>query len=208
MKNKKLLHTCCAYLAVALIAAEIVLIVGSWAVSSVLPTVQMRSVLSGEGLRWLLGKTAENLTSPLLVWITLLATAFGVAVRCGIAEDLRQLRRKTPLSFRSRLGLMLVLVEALSVFVVIILLSAVPHAILLNVEGNLFPSSFSDSIIPLLAFTITLCATTYGITTSRIKSAVQWFDTLCRGISNAAPLFVIYILAAELFHTLRFVLCI
>lgn len=206
MKNGKVANNVLAYTSVGLIIAEILLIIGSWAVSSVMPTMQIRSVLSGEGLRWLLGKTVANLTSPFLVWLTLLTTAMGFAMRCGIYEDIKLLRHKEQTSFRLRLGLILVMLETLSIAIVIILLSAVPHAILLNVEGNLFPSSFSDSIVPVFSFTITLCATTYGITVARFSTTQQWFAAACCGFGKAAPVFIFYILISEVLHTIRFVL--
>ncbi len=206
MKKNIIADKASAYATVTLIAAEILLIIGSWIVSSVLPTMQIRSVLSGEGLRWLLGKTVANLTSPALVWITLLATSTGIFLRCGISKDIRQLHGKERITFQSRLGLTLVMAEAISIITIMFLLSAMPHAILLNVEGNLFPGSFSDSIVPVIAFAVTLCSTTYGITTARIKSATEWFGAICCGIGKAAPVFVLYILLAELCHTLGFIL--
>ena len=52
--------------------------------------------------------------------------------------------------YRETVGLRIALVEFIVYVIVMILLTAIPHAILLSVTGQLFPSSFSSSFIPLI----------------------------------------------------------
>lgn len=52
------------YIALFLFLAEIVLILVSWLMSAALPTSGVRSMLSGEGLRWFMGHFGNILATP------------------------------------------------------------------------------------------------------------------------------------------------
>ncbi|MGM9704574.1 MAG: ABC transporter substrate-binding protein, partial [Prevotella sp.] len=58
-----------SYFASAIILAEIVLIILSWLITAAYPELSMRSILSGEGVRWLLGHFVDNQMSPVMVWM-------------------------------------------------------------------------------------------------------------------------------------------
>ena len=47
--------------------------------------------------------------------------------------------------------------------VIMLLLTVVPHAILLSVTGELFPSAFSSSLIPSLSFVLIVMSLSYGV---------------------------------------------
>ena len=191
-------------IAAALFFAEMVLILVSWIVTAAKPEIGMRSLLSEEGVRWLFGHFTSNLLTPLLGWLLFGAMTYG-AVRCsGIVAPLRNLRSAYRSSYRQRFALQVVAVEVI-VAVIIILLTLVPHAPLLSVTGSLFPSSFSHSIVPLLCFCTTLFALTYGAFSGSFTSLTDMFRALYAGIVSAAPLFVVYVFAAELYFSLLFV---
>lgn len=191
-----------SYLASAIILAEIVLIVLSWLITAAFPELSVRSLLGGEGLRWFLGHFVDNLTSPFLVWMLLLAIAFGAVVKSGLIKTLKSIGH---LDYRERLALRFVYAELIVFVVVLLLLTSVPHAVLLNVTGKIYPSSFSDSIVPLFSFILCTCSLTYGSTMGKISISTGFFDILTFGIIQSAPLFVIYLLLAELYHTVCFV---
>ena len=102
----------------------------------------------------------------------------------------------------------MVWVEVLLVGVVMLLLTAVPHAILLSVTGSLFPSSFSHSILPVLCFTVIVCALTIGFSNDHLHTVSDIYRALTYGIQVAALLIPLYIISAELLASLRFVLMI
>ena len=79
----------------------------------------------------------------------------------------------TELAYRERIGLRLALVEFLLAIVIMLLLTVVPHAILLSVTGQLFPSNFSVSLIPTLSFILLVMSLSYGVTGGTINSVAE-----------------------------------
>ena len=88
---------------------------------------------------------------------------------------------------------------------IVIMLAFVPHAVLLGVSGNLYPSAFSAAAIPILAFTITFISIIYGIVSGSYDNTNNAVKSLYAGFSALAPLFPIYILAMQLYKTITFV---
>ena len=76
MKNREI-NSLLTYILILIIVLGGVFIIGAWIVSAVFPEYQIRSVLGNDGIRWLLGHFTDNLCTPLLVWIVLLALAFA-----------------------------------------------------------------------------------------------------------------------------------
>lgn len=182
-----------ATLFVILIAVQVVLILVSWLITAVTPQYHVRSLLSSEGVRWFFGSFVNNLTSPVLIWFLLLAMTVGTW------------HRAVP-RHRTIIISPLVWLEVGLVAIVMLLLTAVPHAILLSVTGTLFPSSFSNSILPVLCSTVMLCAITIGLTNNHLHNISDVYRSMTAGIHAVACLFPIYIAATELFCSLRFVL--
>lgn len=201
MKNKLIKTINAANVSIVAIIAELILVLCSWITSSIRPELHIRSLLSSEGIRWLAGNATENISSPFLIWIILLTIACGTMGKCGIIADVV----KKDKSFRSRIGFMLALVELFAVTTVMVMLTTLPHAILLSVSGELYPSRFSDCIIPVACLTLTIVSTTYGIVTNRYKTTRAWFDSLTFGIKKSACYIVAYIFLMQLYCSIRFV---
>lgn len=89
---------------------------------------------------------------------------------------------------------------------IMILLTSVPHAILLSVTGNLFPSSFSQSMIPVVCFICVACSMTYGYLSGSLKSIADFYDALTAYIPPIAKLLPVYVLACQLIHSIMFIL--
>ena len=132
-------------LASILTLLQLLVVFLSWLVTAVAPQLYTRSLLSGEGIRWFLGRFADNLAHPLLVWLILIAIAWGTLSRSTLPSALLKLSRRQPVLYRQRFGLRVVAIELVLFAVVVLLLTAVPQAILLSASGQLFPSSFSSS---------------------------------------------------------------
>lgn len=191
-----------AVLALCLCVAQLALLLLSWGVSAVLPDVPIRSLLSSEGIRWLFGNFTQNLATPVLVWLLLGSIAYGAFVECGLAVAFTHLNR---LTYREQFALKVVYVVIFIYIMVLLLLTVVPHAVLLSVTGSLFPSSFSDSIVPILCFGISTVSVVYGVMSGRLRSLVDIFNVLTIGITFTLPLWLLYILAAELYFSITFV---
>ena len=181
--------------------AESVLIIVSWLLSA-MRLEGVRSMLSSEGIRWFVGGFSDIVASPLLAWLLLVLIAVGSVVQSGVVA---LFRNKGEMSFRSKLALRVASVFLALYTLVVCLLAFVPHAILLSVKGSLFPSAFSRSLVPIVCFGITLFSVVYGMMSGHKKTGEDIIDILSYGIRQGASLIVVYILAIQLYASLRFV---
>ena len=179
-----------------LLIAEVVLILLSWILSA-MRVDGVRSMLSGEGVRWFFGNFASMVASPWLAWLLLLLVALGCLQKSGLI-------RQPHTSYRDRMALRLTFVFLVLYVGVCFSLTAVPHAVLLSSTGSLFPSPFSRSIIPILSFGIILVSVSFGLVSGRFQTLADVLDALSFGCRKGAPLFIFYILLIQLYESLRF----
>lgn len=186
------------YIALTLAVGELLLVMGSWILSAALPMSGIRSMLSGEGIRFFLGHFADLLATPLLVWLLLLAMAYGVVLRSGVISGAR--------SFRSSRARLIALLFAAAYLAVVLLMTLVPHAVLLSASGTLWPSPFSASLVPLTAFGLAMVAAVYGIVAGTITSLADIYESLVDGLRRAAALLPICLLLVLICESLRFII--
>lgn len=196
MKMKRV--TSILVLLLALTQAALILV--SWLVAAAMPEMPVRSLLGSEGIRWLFASFTQNLQTPILIWLLMGSIAYGAVMRSGIASV------RSPLTYRQRYALRLVLMELFVALCVMLLLTAVPHAVLLSATGQLFPSSFSDSIVIVLCVITMVMAVTYGLSTGVLNGLTSVVDALVYGIGRTGAFWLIYVLGVELFASIRFVL--
>ena len=177
--------------------AQIVLVLLSWLITAAMPEAFPRSMLSPEGIRWFFGSFTENMESPWLVGLLLICIAWGTLQTSGLLHFDRTI-------YRHRNALRLVLIELVLFVSVILLLTVVPHAILLNVMGGIEASSFSRSILPYICFAVIVMSLSFGAVSNRLQGIEAMGESLSEGIRMAAPYFVIYILANQLYSSIEY----
>ena len=207
MKNSKnVLGVVC----LVLFLSEALLFILSWLLSATRMD-GVRSLLSSEGIRWFFGTWQTLFASPLLVWLLLCLIAWGSLRKSGLMRSVQSGGSKfftfhfSLLPFRDRLALRVSLVFLVIYLVILALLTLTPHAILLSATGHLFPSAFSRSLVPVIAFGVCLVSITFGLVSGRLRSLADILDALSTGIAHGAPLIVIYLFAIQLFESIRFV---
>lgn len=188
-----------AYLALLLGIAEVVVILVSWLLTAAMPESFTHSLTSAEGIRWFTGHFVDHLTSSWLVWLVLISITIGVVKQSRVLHfDHTQYRQRT--------ALRLMLFE-LVVFVGIMLaLTLLPHAILLNAVGAFIPGPFSQSIIPYICFSVMVMSMSYGIMSESIKGISQVYDAMNLGIRLLSPCFLFYILVMQLYTSILYVM--
>ena len=191
-----------AVVAFAAIGAELGVALYSWIATAIAPDTPLRSLLGSDGIRWLTGSFAANVLSPWLAWLLLAGMAAGLT-RVSCLHHV--LTRHSALSDFDRRSLIVVAWEMVAVAAVVVVLTLVPHAILLSAVGTLFPSSFSAFAVPLVCLTLSFAAVSYGCLTGRMRSAFDVFDAAAGGIASAAPWIVDYMLIMGLWHSIQFV---
>ena len=184
------------------IVLQILVILGSWFVTVMFPTLPVRSLLSSEGIRWFLGQYTSNLASPLLVWLVLAGMTYGALRSSGLS---RAIMHFSNISYRQRFALKVVVAELVFFAIVLFLMTFLPQAILLSVTGELFPSSFSRSLIPIVCFLLTLFSITYGLINASFSSLTDIFCSLTSGITAISPWLVIYVFVIQLYYSILFV---
>ncbi len=205
------------YIVLVLLVAQLTLILLSWLVTAAFPELPMRSVLSSEGIRWFFGSFVSNQLSPLLIYFIMAVMAVGACVRSRLYDALRETLSNTRSSlttssnhqhkvhYREKVGLRIALVEFIVYVIIMILLTAIPHAILLSVTGQLFPSSFSSSFIPSLSLIIIIMSLTYGVASGTIDSVAKMHKVLVGGLEVGSRLVPTYVVGIQLYMSIRYV---
>lgn len=199
-----------------LVTAQLALILLSWLITAAFPELPIRSLLSSEGVRWFFGSFTANQLTPLLAWFITTAMAVGACVRsrlwaafCTKMSGLLHRRDSTDgrqgLHYRERIGLRLALAEFMVYVVIMLLLTVVPHAILLSVTGELFPSAFSSSLIPSLSFVLIVMSLSYGVASGTVDSVARMHRVLVGGLEVGARIVPAYVIGVQLYMSLLYV---
>ena len=203
MKVEELLKRLFAGIVSMLVVAELLLVLVSWLLSATIAE-NVRSLLSSEGMRWFVGNFVSMLSTPWLVWLLLLAMAGGCVWQSGALSVFSA--HVPSRNYRQRIALRVALAFLILYIAVVLLLTVVPHAVLLSATGGLLPSPFSRALVPIAAFGLLLVSVTYGWLSGRFTSVADILASLSFGIGRAAPLFVLYVLVVQFYESLRFVL--
>lgn len=195
MKRQKVL----ARIALWLCVGQLVLVLASWLLTAAWPECFSRSLLSAEGIRWFFGQFQYNLASPVLVWLVLGSMGGGMFVTSRICYF-------KPQEYRHRFAMGVASFVFWGFILVMLALTLLPHAILLNVMGGLFPSSFTQCIVPYLALDLTMVSASFGLISGNIKGVDGIFRGLGLGIAMGAPYIVLYVFAAQLFYSIGYLL--
>lgn len=193
----------CAWATLVAVVLQAVVTVASWIVAAAMPGLPVRSLLSGEGIRWLLGQAVGNVTSPLLVWLLLIAAAAGSVGRSGLARALSHPCRQ---DYHHKIALRAAAAEVAVAVVVMCLLTLAPHALLLSATGRLFPGSFPRSIVPVAATVVMAASVTFGWVSGETRKAAGVFGCLTWGLHRAVPLLPVYFVVTELVCSVGYVL--
>ena len=194
-------HQRLGWLCLVMVIAETLLVILSWLLSA-MRVEGVRSLLSSEGIRWFFSSFNDLIASRVLVGLLVLMCALGCLQKSRVTTIFGG---KKSINFRDRLALYVALAFLLIYVVIIILLTLMPHAILLSATGHLFPSAFSRSLVPIIAFGICIFSVAFGLMAGVMQNLSDILQALSFGIAKGAPLLVFYLFAVQLVGCLRFV---
>ena len=187
-------HQRLGWLCLVTVIAETLLVILSWLLSA-MRVEGVRSLLSSEGIRWFFSSFNDLIASPVLVGLLVLMCALGCLQKSRVTTIFGG---KKSINFRDRLALYVALAFLLIYVVIIILLTLMPHAILLSATGHLFPSAFSRSLVPIIAFGICIFSVAFGLMAGVMQNLSDILQALSFGIAKGAPLLVFYLFAVQL----------
>ena len=199
MKSKQLQRHLGVFI-IILVVAQFMIILLSWLLSAALPDLSVHSLLSSEGIRWFFGQFSSNIATPFTAWLIVAVIAYGCLSSCGILE------LKHPLDFRQRVAIRFVVFEIVVFVAIILLLTLMPHAVLLSIDGDICSGSLANSIIPYLSLVVCITSITYAYLSGRCNTKAELFDMLCEGNRQLSPLFIIYVLLTQLVYSVLYVL--
>jgi aminobenzoyl-glutamate transport protein len=186
------------HIAFTLFVAQLLLMLVSWLLSAAFPDSGIRSLLSGEGMRWFFGHFSHQLATPVLVCLVLVLMAYGTFRHCGLLHY-----RST---YRERRALTMTLLLTVVAVMLLVLLAAIPHAVMLSVTGSLWPSPFSRALLPLLSFIVIALSAFYGIMAGHFANLSNVYDALLDGIRQGAALLLFYLLTVQLYLSVCYII--
>ncbi len=188
---------------ILVIVSQILLFLVSWLITAASPETNARSLLGSEGLRWFFGRFVDNVATPPLVWIIILAMAYGALHESKIMDMLH--KKRDLWTYRQSFAFKIVIAELIAFFALVAVLAFVPHAELLSATGMLFPSPFSNSLVPIIGVSFAVASISFGLLVGSFRSVADVVDALLKGICKAAPLILLYVICAELFFSIDYV---
>ena len=194
-------HQRLGWLCLTVVIAETLLVILSWLLSA-MRVEGVRSLLSSEGIRWFFSSFNDLIASPVLVGLLLILCALGCLQKSRVTVVFSASKA---INFRDRLAFYVAFAFLLIYVIIIILLTLMPHAILLSATGHLFPSAFSRSLVPIIAFGICIFSVAFGMMAGVMRNLSDILQALSFGIAKGAPLIVFYLFAVQLVGCLRFV---
>lgn len=190
----------CARLSVFFFCLTLVLALSSW-IGSIYGLGEVQSLLSAEGIRWVLGHVVENYVQCPVLGIMLVGLmGMGIVVRSGLYEVLKRLcRKEKQLSRKERRALWMAL-GACGVYALLVSLAMfLPWNFLWGVTGSWHHSPFSKGLVYILSLGVGFTGMVYGYvsdTFRKVEDAVAGMSYL---IARLAPGFVTLFFVVQFF---------
>lgn len=197
----------CAIFSIVLMGLQLLLILASWIVSAVFPSSPIHALIGSGGLRWFIGSFANNLASPLFVYVILCSITYSSLVKSDLISCVASaMAKRQSFSMQQKFAFRIMLIEFVLFVAGVIFISAMPHAILLSVTGALFPSSFSSGLVPMICFELFVLSMIYGIVGGEVNTLEKFWNCIVSGANFLPAVCFLYILIVQLFYSTCYVL--
>jgi len=193
-------------LSLAFFLMTLVLALFSW-VGSVYGLGEVQSLLSAEGVRWLLGHTLENyVQTPALGISLVLFMGLGVGYRSGLYDALRRfLHKEKMLSRKERRALTLAVAIVLLLGIGVGVSLFLPWNLFWGVTGGWLHSPISKGVVYLLSVGVGLVGMVYGYAADVYRKLSDVFQGMSDLIVRRAPFFVTLFFVVQFFEALEYV---
>ncbi len=177
----------------------------SW-IGSIYGIGEVQSLLSAEGVRWMLSHAVENYVQvPAFGVVFVLMMGVGVMSRSGIFDALnRCFRRDKQLSRKERRALMSFLVTFLFYILLVLVAMVLPWNLLLSATGSWFNSPFSKGFVYLLSLGMGLGGMVYGYVADVFHEAGDVVKAMSCSIARNALYFVVLFFVVQFFTSLEY----
>lgn len=160
------------------------------------------NLLSGEGMRWLVRHSVDNIAAAPLVEVLLVLISAGALHSSGLFDAMIHRERHTVRRDRHALRIALVV---LVICACVVLVSIAPGGNLLGVTGHIAGGPFSTGWLFLLTLVVTLPSIVYGWMNGNWHGEREVFAGLSSKIASYAGYFVTLVLASQLVAIVQYV---
>lgn len=199
MKN----NLCNSRLSIFFFLMTVVLALFSW-VANIYGWGYIQSLLSAEGIRWLLGHVVENYVScPALGIVLILLMGLGIAVHSGLYGILKRLCQKEKLlSHKERWALTLTL-AVWGIYVMLVIASLLlPWNFMWGITGSWLYSPLSKGFVYVLSFGIGLSGVVYGYVSGNFRRLSDIMTGMSYLIARESSYFVTLFFVTQFFSLL------
>ena len=148
----------------------------------------------------------EPCQHPAACWIILIDIAIGTCIRSGLWSSIRLLvKSSAKLNTLQKRGLRSAIELIIFETCVLSLLIFPRRAILLSVTGDLYPSSASASLVPIVAFMILSSSLSYGLLSGTIHGYRDAVACALKGGGNLKTILCFYVLLMELAAIVKYI---
>lgn len=183
----------------------VVLAFFSW-IGSIYGLGEVQSLLSAEGVRWVLGHVVENyVQSPALGIVLILFMGLGIGARAGLFEVLHRLfRKERQLSRKERRALTLAS-GVLGVYLSLVLIALMlPWNFLQSVTGSWLNSPLSKGGVYILSMGVGLSGMVYGYVSGAYRSLSDVVEGMASLVASRASYFVSLFFVVQFFSSLMY----
>ena len=201
MKNNRFSST----LSIVFFLLTLALALFSW-IGSIYGLGEVQSLLSAEGIRWILGHVVENyVQSPVLGMVLILFMGLGIVRRSGLYDAVKRFAGRNKLvSRKERRALTLAVGVGLLYIVMLVLSMLLPWNLYWNITGGWLHSPFTKGLVYLLSVGVGLVGMVYGYaadTFRRLSDVVEGMSSL---IADRSFCFVSLFFVIQFFSSLDY----
>ena len=192
-------------LSIAFFLLTLALALFSW-IGSIYGLGEVQSLLSAEGIRWVLGHVVENyVQSPVLGMVLILFMGMGIVFRSGLYDAVKRFAsRNKLLSRKERRALTLAVGVLLLYFAMLVVSMFLPWNLYWNITGGWLHSPFSKGLVYLLSIGIGLGGMVYGYVSDTFRHLSDVVEGMSSLIAERSFTFVSLFFIIQFFSSLEY----
>lgn len=177
----------------------------SW-IGSIYGLGEVQSLLSAEGIRWVLGHVVENyVQSPVLGIVLILFMGVGIVFRSGLYDAVKRFAgRNKLLSRKERRALTLAVGILLLYFAMLVMSMFLPWNLYWNITGGWLHSPFSKGLVYLLSIGMGLGGMVYGYVSDTFRRFSDVVEGMSLLIAERSFTFVSLFFIIQFFSSLEY----
>ena len=177
----------------------------SW-IGSIYGLGEVQSLLSAEGIRWVLGHVVENyVQSPVLGIVLILFMGVGIVFRSGLYDAVKRFAgRNKLLSRKERRALTLAVGILLLYFAMLVMSMFLPWNLYWNITGGWLHSPFSKGLVYLLSIGMGLGGMVYGYVSDTFRRFYDVVEGMSLLIAERSFTFVSLFFIIQFFSSLEY----